>query len=202
MKAAWMRRRIGELAREHGLNRFLTLTLDPSKLEGQDGGRYLRGVWAKFRTYLRRQYGTAPKFISVVEATKAGTPHLHLLLDRYLPQHWISDKWSRLGGGRIVFIEQVHDLEKCGWYLGKYLTKEMIGSDAGLLRRVTTSRGIRLQVPREGTTWDVMFAPLEEMRRRVVDGEADELDERGRLKFFFAEWTFDEFKGPDGETIH
>ena len=138
----------------------------------------------------------------MVEATKAGVPHLHLLLDQYVPQDWLSDKWSRLGGGRIVFIEQVYDLEKCGWYLGKYLTKEMIGTGAGLLRRITTSRGIRLHDPREGPGWEVVFAPLDEIRHRTLDGEADEVDENGRLKFFFSEWDFSEFQGPDSETIH
>ena len=104
---------------------------------------YLRKVFNKFREYLRRKYGTAPKFICVVELTQAGVPHLHILFDRYLPQAWISNVWSRLGGGRIVFIKRVTVLNVAK-YLSKYLTKELLLSAPKGTRRITTARGIKL----------------------------------------------------------
>lgn len=198
-----MRKRIGELAQKHGLSRFLTLTLDPAKLpEGADGAKFLRQVWAKFRTYLRRRCGRTVQFISVIEATQAGVAHLHILVDQYLEQHRISDAWSRLGGGRVVFIKQAHDLKRCGWYLGKYLTKEMISAGAGGLRRVTTSRGIRLQNADRIGRWELIYCPLDEVRRRTIDGEGEVLDERGQLKSFVSLWSFSEFGEDGNETVH
>src|SRR5512146_587969 len=64
-------RAIGIQAKAHGLDRLLTLTLDPSKLEpGQDPYTVIRKVWAKFRVYLRRKTGERVKFIQVIEQHK------------------------------------------------------------------------------------------------------------------------------------
>jgi hypothetical protein len=93
-----------------GLKYFLTLTLDPSKLqfvEARTAVPYLRKVWNKFREYLRREFGSAPSFIVVLEFTKKGVPHLHVLLNRYLDQRWISKTWDTLGGGRICDVRRV-----------------------------------------------------------------------------------------------
>src|SRR6266404_4998604 len=96
--------------------------LDPKKIEG-DAVRYLREVFNKFRVYLFRKYHASIKYISVLEFHKSGLPHLHILLDRYIPQAWISESWSALGGGSIVHIKQV-DVHRISHYLAKYLTKE------------------------------------------------------------------------------
>src|SRR5437667_1548912 len=44
------------------LRRFLTLTLDPAKIEGNPV-RYLNGVFAKLRVYLRQHHDTSPQYI-------------------------------------------------------------------------------------------------------------------------------------------
>ena len=151
---AELRHRISVTARELGLKRFLTLTLDPEKLgEGEDLFWYIREVWRKFRVYLKRRLGRSVSFISVMEAHKLGRPHLHVLLDQYVEQRWISEAWDRLGGGRIVFIKRVDDLSGVGWYLGKYLTKDMRLVGGSGTRRYSTSRNIRLMPARGGTGW-------------------------------------------------
>lgn len=144
-KAARYKRRIREVAEQEGLNRFLTLTLDPRKIEG-DPVCYLRSVFAKFRVYLLRTYGKgkkAIKFIAVLEFHKNGVPHLHVLLGRFIKQQWISQCWSALGGGRIVDIRYV-DVHRISRYLAKYLTKELLMSAPQRCRRVTCSRSIHL----------------------------------------------------------
>jgi len=134
------------------LTRFLTLTLDPAKIEG-DPVPYLRVVFSKFRVYLHRKYNRPIKYIAVLEFHKSGVPHLHVLVDRYIPQAWISESWSALGGGNIVDIRQV-DVHRIGHYLAKYLTKELLLSAPERSRRVTTSRSLHLneKQPTE-TTW-------------------------------------------------
>ncbi len=102
----------------------------------------MRQIWNKFREYLRREYGRAPSFIAVLEFTKAGLPHLHVLLDRWIDQGWISRTWDRLGGGRICFIKQVKVVHVAR-YLSKYLSKELLLAPKGS-RRLTSSRSIKL----------------------------------------------------------
>src|SRR5579872_7300055 len=77
-KAKRYRYTIRATAERRRLNRFLTLTLDPKKIEG-DPIRYLRDIFNKFRTYLKRKFGVSVTFIAVLEFQKNGNPHLHLL---------------------------------------------------------------------------------------------------------------------------
>lgn len=143
-KAKLARYAIRRIAEELALRYFLTLTLDPSKLEHrEDAVRYIRTVFNKFREYLRREYGEPPNYICILEFTQKGMPHLHVLLDRYIDQKWISSSWDGLGGGKIVFIKQV-TIRRVARYLSKYLTKELILSAPKRARRITTARAIRL----------------------------------------------------------
>jgi hypothetical protein len=98
-------------------------------------------------------------------------------VDRYIPQEWISDSWSALGGGNIVHIKYV-DVHRIAHYLAKYLTKEMLLSAPERSRRVTTSRPIRLnEKPPKETTWVMdkrsIFFLLEISRGLVTDVELD-----------------------------
>jgi hypothetical protein len=103
----------------------------------------LQLAFNRFREYLRRKYGVPPNYIRVLEFTQAGIPHLHILLDRYIPQKWIKKTWGRLGGGRIVDIRQV-TIQRVARYLSKYLTKELLLLAPKGTRRITTARPIKL----------------------------------------------------------
>ena len=151
-KAYRLRKSIEEWSREHDLTRLLTLTLDPRKL-GREvvAERYIKQVWAKFRVYLKRKLGRSVEYIAVMEYHKSGVPHLHALVSEYIPQRWISNAWSRLGGGAIVHIERVMDGGNIGRYLAKYLSKNVMLSVPKGARRYMTSRGIRLWRQYRGT---------------------------------------------------
>ncbi len=143
-KAKLAKRAIRQQAEELGLRYFLTLTLDTSKLaEGEDASRHLQRAFDKFRTYLRRRFKKPPVFIKVVEFTKKGFPHYHILIDRYIEQQWISHTWDQLGGGRVVWIRRAK-IRHVSRYLGKYLTKDLLLSAPKGTRRITTARAIRL----------------------------------------------------------
>jgi hypothetical protein len=90
---------IRAIAEREQLNKFLTLTLDPAKITGSPV-RYLRKVFNKFRVYLLRKHGKSIKYIAVLEFQKNGNPHLHVLVDRFIRQRWISMVWSALGAAR------------------------------------------------------------------------------------------------------
>ena len=150
-KANRYRKAIGTLAEAHRLSTLLTLTLDPKKLNGEDSTLYINRIFRHFRTYLKRQLGRSPQYIRILEHQKNGNAHLHILLNAYIPQAWISNAWASLGGGRIVDVRHV-SMRKVSHYLSKYLTKEMLLTAPKRSRRVTTSRGLKLN-PKVVTEW-------------------------------------------------
>lgn len=139
---------------------MLTLTLDPAKLSGQDSTIYINEVFAEFRVYMKRRLGINPKYIRVLEYQKKGNAHLHILLDCYLKQDWVSKAWDKLGGGKIAHIRRV-DMHRASHYLSKYLTKEMLMTAPKRTRRVTTSRSIQLNPKRaSNSTWTLIHIPI------------------------------------------
>jgi len=166
-KAGRYKRAICAEADRLKLCRFLTLTLDPKKLDlDEDPVRHLRETFNKFRTYLNRRFDGV-QFICVLEFQKNGMPHLHCLISHYISQNWIKESWSNLGGGSHVDIRRV-DIHRVSRYLSKYLTKEMLLAVPQGARRVTTSRGISLsptKKSKEGWVWKIVSKPIEEMFR-------------------------------------
>ena len=184
-KARRYKAAIRAIAEREQLNRFLTLTLDPRKIEGSPV-RYLRRVFNKFRVYLLRKYGSSIKYIAVLEFHKNGNPHLHILLDRFIKQQWISEKWSALGGGRIVDIKFV-DVHRISRYLSKYLTKELLLSAPPRSRRVTTSRGIRLLEKRVSEiAWRLLELSIFHLYWRYRASVQDAISDETGLLFQFS----------------
>lgn len=186
-KAGRCKHAIIRAAQELGLTRFVTLTLDPKKLNGAEPVAYLRDTFNKFRTYLRRRYGVAPKFIAILEFQKNGNPHLHLLIDRYIEQSWMSAAWSAVGGGPHVDIRRP-DVHRISRYLSKYLTKELLLSNncPKKTRRITVARGISLDAfmrkQRKQHRWELLKHPigwLLDFKASVASGL--EFDENERL---------------------
>lgn len=105
---------------------------------------HIRKCWAKLRVYLHRKFGQAPKYVAVLEFQKTtGLAHLHIVIDRYIEQAWARNVWSSIGGGEHVDIRWI-DAHRAGAYLSKYLSKELLLSAPDGVRRVTTSRSIKL----------------------------------------------------------
>jgi len=158
-RAKRYKRAIREAAEALALQRLLTLTLDPAKIEG-DPVQYLNKLFAMLRVYLGRKYAAPIQYIRILEFQKSGNPHLHILIDRYIAREWIQAAWVAVGGGRMVDIRYV-DVHRVSRYLSKYLTKELLMSAPLRSRRVTTSRGIKLlkQIPTE-TTWTLVKVPI------------------------------------------
>ena len=143
---------IAREAEAHNLTRFLTLTLDPKRAGNVDGSvGYIRECWSKFRTYLKRKFGTRVQFIVILELQQTGMAHLHALIDRYIPLDWLNKAWSAVGGG-FTWIKYV-DVHRVSAYLTKYLTKELFTAVASKKKRVSTSRGIRLFEKQEPSGW-------------------------------------------------
>jgi hypothetical protein len=184
-KAKRLRKAITERATEKGLSRFLTLTLDPADCTPEESVRYIRSCWNKFRVYLKRRYRTRLSYIVVLELQKSGYAHLHILIDRFIEQGWISDAWQSLGGGRIVHIKQV-DIHRVAPYLSKYLTKDLLlGGCQSRSRRCTTSRDIVLYPQRPSGTWSLVKLSISALHAKDnLQSVREVRDEEGELTMF------------------
>lgn len=76
---------------------------------------------------LRRDHPGQPlEYFAVWETTRAGYPHLHVLLRApYLPQRLISQYWQQIFASPIVDIRAVDSGARAAQYLAKYLTKAL-----------------------------------------------------------------------------
>jgi hypothetical protein len=128
---------------------------------------YLRQTFNKLRTYLRRKFGSSPKYIAVLEFHESGKPHLHVLIDRFIEQAWLSAAWEAVGGGRMVDIRFV-DLHRVSRYLSKYLTVDLLLSAPKGVRRVTCSRGIvLLEKSSKSHTWSLLRTNISYLYSRL-----------------------------------
>lgn len=108
--------------------RFATFT-DNGKGSLSDRLKRLKTAWNILRLDLSRKYGLT-KFFWVLEfGHERGRPHLHCLLNCYIPQRKLSELAENAGFGRVVDIREVKDGGGFG-YVFKYLKKDC-GSAVG-----------------------------------------------------------------------
>jgi len=128
------------------LRRFLTLTLDPETAPAQqeDQHRYLTERFNALRTELNDRYGGL-SYVWVREEGEGDNPHLHLIVDRFLPQDELSALSKRVGLGEVVDIRRV-EARNMAHYLTKYLTKGSMASLPKGIQRYGSSSDIDLAV--------------------------------------------------------
>jgi hypothetical protein len=114
---------------------------------------YYSHAWDLFLKRVRRRYPKV-KYFRVVELTKAGVPHFHILLNTTIPHRWITETFPECGGGKINYIRQV-DAGRAFAYVTKYITK---GTEPSVtlaaffyltgMRQFSMSRNIVIFAPR------------------------------------------------------
>lgn len=174
------------------MRRLLTLTLDPATAPDslEEKHAYLTERWNALRTELTDRYGSI-SYIWVREEGEEGHPHLHIIINRYLPQEWLARTWAELGGGEVVDIRRLDSVENAAHYVGKYLTKNAFSGLPDGSRRYGSSQDISLDVrggggdddPRE---WDLMMDDYtivkpdgEPLRRGVTSSDLAQQKEWG-----------------------
>ena len=103
------------------MRRFLTLTVDrraPASKEKQH--EHITDRWNALRTELRDRYDDLSYLWVRHEGDVRDRPHLHLLVDRYLPQEELSQLAERVGLGSVVDIRRV-DARNAAHYISAYL---------------------------------------------------------------------------------
>ena len=127
--------------------RFATFT-DSGKGSLCQRLQMLKTAWNRLRLALSRQYSLT-KFFWVLEfGGKRGRPHLHCLLNCYIPQRKLSELASAAGFGSVVDIREVKDGGGFG-YVFKYLSKDCgLKSGAAALRSIRGRRfGLSRNIP-------------------------------------------------------
>ncbi len=188
-----VRKAIVKLAATNGLTRFVTLTLGRRGTAGRttkEQAQYLKECWRKMRVSLQRKHKRSLAFISVVELHKSGVPHLHILIESFLPQAWLSVAWQKVGGGRVVDIRKV-EIKRVAAYLSQYFTKEkqLEGFPAGV-RRFSTSRGLSLFPRSDGKSgWGIARITIDLFYSTAIGIQAEserfETDAEGARELVF-----------------
>jgi hypothetical protein len=103
-------------------------------------------AWSILWRRLRRLHPSKTLgYAKIVELTRAGTPHLHILVSApYIAQAWLASTWEELTGSYIVHIRRVISTKPIAGYLTAYLTKALQVPPG--MRKWSASRGY---VPKE-----------------------------------------------------
>lgn len=110
---------------------FITLTLRTVGSVRRDA-QYVAAIWARFWYLwrLRHPGEKTPPWLKVIEATKEGQPHLHLIVGslgklnvKEIHREW-SDLWLKAtDDSYVVWVTPVVGISGAGSYLAKYMAK-------------------------------------------------------------------------------
>lgn len=100
------------------------ITLTTSE-EAWKQGLDIRRAFRSFIQRLRRR-SWCSGYVKVMEYTKRGYPHIHLVLrGPFIPHWWISQVWADLHLSPVVDVRTVREHRGMGAYLAKYLGKDL-----------------------------------------------------------------------------
>ncbi len=145
-----------DIIKLNNLDHILTLTLKPDRIPEKylhpikKTGYFITYLFNRFRLTLQRKLKTKIKYVWVKEFQNNGNAHLHILVNRFLPERILRREWTRIGGGHSLDIQQVRNIEAAAVYITSYITKGFKDaplSTGGFLvneRRHSTSRSCQL----------------------------------------------------------
>ncbi|MBA7550862.1 hypothetical protein ES705_43388 [subsurface metagenome] len=148
--------------------REITLTIPKGKWpDPKDAAWHMVKAFVILVRRIRSTFGPF-EYGRVIELTKAGTPHFHILCrGKYIPQKWLRFQWVNLGMGSIVHIQTVKDKGLHAAHLCKYLAKSTGQTAAALasMRIVQCSRkflkpDLESTAPDQYPDFKWVFSPL------------------------------------------
>lgn len=168
------RKKAGKLLKRLSLytpTKFITLTVRPG--ENETPRQAFKRTSSKV-TPLFKKLKRKPTYCRIVEATKAGYPHYHILANMsYVPKEDLSEAWAKLTGAWVVDVKQV-STKQVARYVTKYLTKQ--GGLSFTRQRVSFTRDWpkldQQKMELQPSVWgqiDVTKEYLERLSNRTVD---------------------------------
>lgn len=106
---------------------FITLTLHAKAAENpEEAVKSLSRAWRLIRKrHTRLHPDQKLPFLAVVERTKRGTPHLHILArSRWIDQRWLAAAMKEITGSYIVDIRRPKMIRRIAAYAAKYIGKD------------------------------------------------------------------------------
>jgi hypothetical protein len=108
---------------------MITLTVDPKPFALLHHEYvFVKKGWAKLHRWLRKKYGVF-FYVCVLEITKRGRPHLHILTTLpFVDVNELREKWVKYGGGQQMRIDSLPGTYNGVGYVLKYVTKSIVNS--------------------------------------------------------------------------
>lgn len=126
-------------------SRFLTLTANPKRGRSPADRRKKMGVaFAKLMRRIQHVTGVKPEAAVVVEDTKAGEPHFHVMLTcPFISKKLLKRWWYELTGAYIVKINLIRNARDVARYMVKYMSKDPV--KFGNCKRYWFTKGYRVK---------------------------------------------------------
>ena len=122
----WRRKQLIAEAVSGRPNILVTLTVNPAwGFSPVYRARALSRAWAAIARRAKRKYGyKCIPYFAVFEATKAGEPHLHILVRvKWIDQRWLSRQMAKLMAAPIVDVRPIRNPRQAAGYVAKYIGK-------------------------------------------------------------------------------
>lgn len=99
--------------------------------------------WNNLITYVKKKLKIKIKFVRIVEPHKSGYPHIHVILDQFIPTSEALNTLLNYGFGYQMSQKKL-SCENAANYVAKYLTKFEWTNDAKKYRKLTKTRVVSM----------------------------------------------------------
>lgn len=139
---------------------FWTVTTDPKVIDPPEAWRTFNRRWHVVHRDLVR-FAPRLRYFRVIESTRSGLPHAHLIVDRFIPYHKFQEILTRHHFGVVLHYKEL-PIRQAIHYACKYITKELYSPynlEYVPARRWSASQGLLAGVSyhTNRTQWQVVF---------------------------------------------
>jgi hypothetical protein len=147
-----------------------TFTTDPSVLDAQEALRTLARRWhVLHRSMIRIKPHL--RYVKVLEFTKSGLPHLHVITPEYIDWHKLHPHVKRLLFGKILNVIHIPP-GKASWYVAKYAAKALYSNGATIpdaVRMWSATVGFLVSWGSIAPRSDLVFVAITRVTRHVIE---------------------------------
>jgi hypothetical protein len=122
-RAAWLKREVHHALFAYSLTHFWTLTLSTERCTAAESFKVVTAAWNIVRRNLVRDYGPF-SYVWVMETTKRGYAHLHLLTSLDIDKRELKRRWYHATDGSYQVDVQSAASERAANYITKYCAQQ------------------------------------------------------------------------------